>query len=128
MLMNTPTPEAAAPSLDEQIGQRLKAVRKHRGFSLDGLGRSIGVTYQQVQKYETGANRLSSATLLDICRVLEVHPMDILPWDGDASITAISNRTADFEAIGKAMEGLDLSTPQGMAVRKLLGQLARTFA
>lgn len=80
LMTTTPTPEAPAPTVDETIGARLKAKRLARGFTLQHLGGAVGLTYQQVQKYETGRNRVASSTLLALAKALDIHPMDLLPW------------------------------------------------
>ena len=60
------TPEDAA------IGRTLRALRLDRGLSQSELGREAGVTFQQVQKYEKGANRVSAARLARIAVALNV--------------------------------------------------------
>jgi transcriptional regulator with XRE-family HTH domain len=67
-----------AHALSRKFGQRLKAVRLMRGYSQEKLAGLIGLSFQQVQKYESGANRISIPALMEICEVLEAHPMDIL--------------------------------------------------
>ena len=51
---------------------RIKALRKSRGISQSALGQAIGVTFQQVQKYENGKNRLGASRLGEMARVLGV--------------------------------------------------------
>jgi transcriptional regulator with XRE-family HTH domain len=46
------------------------------------LGKALGVTFQQIQKYETGANRVSGSRLLEICQALDVDPNHLLGWHG----------------------------------------------
>ena len=60
--------------IDVHVGSRLRLIRTARRCSLEELGRRIGVTYQQVQKYETGANRISASTLYRIAQILETAP------------------------------------------------------
>ncbi|MCD8570391.1 MAG: helix-turn-helix domain-containing protein [Alphaproteobacteria bacterium] len=57
--------------LDKEIGQRIKALRKQRGLSQSRLAQAIGVTFQQVQKYESGKNRLSVGMLVEISQALQ---------------------------------------------------------
>ena len=59
-------------SLDEYIGQRLKARRTMMGISQTKLGESLGVTFQQIQKYEKGVNRISASMLYNISVILGV--------------------------------------------------------
>ncbi len=57
---------------DAEIGQRVRALRLQRGLSQTELGNLISVTFQQVQKYEKGANRISAGRLQRIAEVLGV--------------------------------------------------------
>jgi transcriptional regulator with XRE-family HTH domain len=60
--------------IDQQVGARLRMQRMLVGMSQEKLGESLGVTFQQIQKYEKGANRISASTLKQIARVLNVQP------------------------------------------------------
>src|SRR5829696_218159 len=57
---------------EKQIGERIAAFRKMRGISQGALGEAVGVTFQQVQKYEKGTNRASAGRLQEIAGVLGV--------------------------------------------------------
>src|SRR5262249_1219853 len=57
---------------DAEIGQRVRSLRLQRGLSQTELGNLISVTFQQVQKYEKGANRISAGRLQRIAEVLGV--------------------------------------------------------
>lgn len=57
---------------DAEIGQRVRSLRLQRGLSQTELGNLINVTFQQVQKYEKGANRISAGRLQRIAEVLGV--------------------------------------------------------
>lgn len=60
------------PDVDETVGANLKRFRQHRGMTLAALGDILGVTYQQVYKYETGENPISAAKLFAGAIVLQV--------------------------------------------------------
>jgi transcriptional regulator with XRE-family HTH domain len=61
------------PSLrDENIGKRLKLRRLQLGLSEESLGLALGVTFEQVQKYETGNDRIEVARLQQIAEILNV--------------------------------------------------------
>jgi len=75
---------------DKHIGRRLREARLARGFSQGALGRKLGVTFQQVQKYESGANRIGGSRLWDISGILEVpvgYFFEGLPAVGAAAST-----------------------------------------
>ena len=54
------------------VGTRLRLRRTLLGMSQEKLGQAIGLTFQQVQKYERGANRIGASRLYDLSRVLDV--------------------------------------------------------
>ncbi|MEJ0074296.1 MAG: helix-turn-helix transcriptional regulator [Alphaproteobacteria bacterium] len=57
---------------DIEIGRKIRALRLQRGLSQSGLAEGIGLTFQQVQKYEKGANRVSAGRLQRIADLLRV--------------------------------------------------------
>lgn len=58
--------------IDRFVGRQIRALRIMRGISQEQLGHQIGVTTQQVQKYETGLNRVSASRLYEVARGLDV--------------------------------------------------------
>jgi len=60
---------------DVEIGRKIRALRLQRGLSQSGLAEGIGLTFQQVQKYEKGANRVSAGRLQRIADLLNVPVM-----------------------------------------------------
>ena len=65
--------EKDGPSpVDMHVGARIKLRRALLGMSQERLGDALGLTFQQVQKYERGANRVSASRLYDLARVLDV--------------------------------------------------------
>ncbi len=58
--------------IDVHVGSRVRLRRTLLGMSQEKLGEAIGLTFQQVQKYERGANRIGSSRLFDLSRVLDV--------------------------------------------------------
>jgi transcriptional regulator with XRE-family HTH domain len=63
----TSSPEALA--IDQQVGRNILARRKDLGMNQATLAELIGVSFQQIQKYETGTNRVSAATLYRVSRL-----------------------------------------------------------
>jgi len=61
-----------AHATDVHIGKRLREARLACGLSQDQLGKRLGVSFQQVQKYEKGTNRIGGSRLWDICRILDM--------------------------------------------------------
>ena len=58
--------------IDVHIGSRIRLRRILLGMSQERLGEALGLTFQQVQKYESGVNRVSVARLIDLSRILDV--------------------------------------------------------
>ena len=71
-------PVRTATAVDAHVGRRVRLLRKQRGLSQQQLAEAIGVTFQQVQKYERGTNRISASTLVAISQCLAVRPADLL--------------------------------------------------
>jgi transcriptional regulator with XRE-family HTH domain len=61
-----------ASPVDSQIGARLRFRRQMLGWSQETLGQRMGVTFQQVQKYENGVNRIGAGRLFELSKILEV--------------------------------------------------------
>ncbi|WP_058602427.1 helix-turn-helix domain-containing protein [Aureimonas ureilytica] len=80
--------------IDVDLGARLRAMRTARRMSMEALGRKVGVTYQQIQKYESGMNSIRAATLIRLAQALNCETSDLLvsmPMpEGDAALPAPS--------------------------------------
>ncbi len=58
--------------VDAHVGRRVRERRREIGMSHAKLGNALGISFQQVQKYEIGLNRVAAGRLWDIARILEV--------------------------------------------------------
>jgi transcriptional regulator with XRE-family HTH domain len=65
--------------VDQIIGKRIARRRAALGLSQTALAQQIGCSFQQVQKYETGANRIAGSRLFQIAEALGVAPGDLFP-------------------------------------------------
>src|SRR3546814_8104997 len=63
--------EGGPNPVDVHVGSRVRLRRTLLGMSQEKLGEAIGLTFQQVQKYERGANRVGASRLFDLSRVLD---------------------------------------------------------
>src|SRR5882672_193352 len=72
MKENKHSPKRRATAEDVAIGQMLRALRLERGLSQSDLGSKVGVTFQQLQKYEKGVNRISAGWLARVAAALKV--------------------------------------------------------
>ena len=113
--------------VDVHVGSRVRLRRTMLGMSQEKLGHAIGLTFQQVQKYERGANRIGASRLFELSRVLDVPVsffFDDIPAD-------VSPRSRPLEG-GLAEEGGELVrayyriTDPG--VRKRVFALAKALA
>ena len=75
----TKTTENGSPNpLDIALGSRIRLRRRELGLSQEQLARQVGITFQQVQKYEHGTNRVSFSRLVEIAQALRCGVMDIV--------------------------------------------------
>lgn len=90
--------KAELNEIDKHAGNRLRMARKDAGLSQTKLADQCGITFQQLQKYESGANRISVSRLYQIAGILEKPIWYFFPEDcgGDMAKYAL-----DFERIIK---------------------------
>ena len=67
--------------IDEYIGARIREGRVALGLSQEQLARALGVSFQQIQNYEKGANGVSAVRLFDICKILNVSLASMFPQE-----------------------------------------------
>jgi len=77
VIMSTPHP------VDIHVGRRLRLKRTFLGLSQDTVGKKIGVTFQQIQKYERGINRMGASRLYDFAKALGVQVSYFFDGFGD---------------------------------------------
>ena len=107
--------------VDVHAGARLKQRRKLLGITQTNLGDAIGLTFQQVQKYERGANRIGASRLLALARALDVpieYFFEEMPPEVAASLSAPKRRGG-----AKKLPGYELDP---MAKRETL-ELVRAY-
>lgn len=106
--------------VDRHVGERVRLRRKQLGLSQDRLAEALGLTFQQVQKYERGANRISASKLFDAAAALEVE----IPYffDGLAPGARLDGVVATdapaFEALSLTPEDIELLTAFRSITRK----------
>ena len=99
-------PKASTHSIDKAIGARLKMYRQRANISQTALGKHLGVSFQQVQKYENGTNRVSAATLIKISRFLNISISELMILDSQQNSNPASSK--DFARFAKSSEGRSL--------------------
>lgn len=111
--------------IDIQVGARIRTFREAAGISQHHLGKDVGITFQQVQKYETGANRVSASKLYLIARRLGVSIAEIIGEveDGERATVVEALTVARTHELLAAWSQIESSQK-----RALLIDVARTFA
>ncbi len=103
------TDDKSKHPIDRHVGLRMRIRRQMRKMSQEQLAEQLGVTFQQVQKYENGSNRVSASRLYDVARAL------------DATVSYFFDGLSENAAQGVAEDGPGfiydfLSTPEGVAI------------
>jgi transcriptional regulator with XRE-family HTH domain len=109
--------DAGPNPVDRHVGLRIRLRRKELGVSQEKLADSIGLTFQQVQKYERAANRVSASKLWEVARALNTNIAYF--YEGLASDGASPPQIA---------AGLDdfLLTPEGIELVRYFPQISRS--
>jgi DNA-binding XRE family transcriptional regulator len=102
--------------IDRHVGSRVRVRRVTLGMSQEKLGDALGLTFQQVQKYEKGVNRIGASRLQQISRILEVPPAYF--FEGAPSFEPATSQESGFMGVAedsKANFVADfLSTAEGL--------------
>ena len=105
-----PDREHRPSPIDVHVGGRVRLRRTLMGMSQEKLGEALGLTFQQVQKYERGVNRIGASRLFDLARVLDVPIgffFDDMP-DGMGGTASIPRRTSS--GFADAQDGFEDDT------------------
>lgn len=94
-----------AHPVDVHVGKRLRMRRKMLGMSQEDLGRPVGVTFQQIQKYERGTNRVGSSRLYDFAKILNVSVGYF--FEGFTGETAKEDRVSAADISSDVQESLE---------------------
>jgi transcriptional regulator with XRE-family HTH domain len=136
--------KASPDPIDVHVGRRVRERRTTLGVSQESLGELLGVTFQQIQKYERGANRIGSGRLMQIARALDVPPAfffegapedaaAVVPMSGLAEADTAFDRTGApaGDSLPDSRETAELARAYGRigdaAVRRRLLELARAL-
>lgn len=103
--------------IDIHVGSRVKLRRMILGMSQETLGKSLGLTFQQIQKYEKGVNRIGASRMFELSQLLDV-PVQFF-YDGFGATSQAANGFAEGEA-GETVMDL-VNSPEGV-------QLCRYFS
>lgn len=126
-----------ANPIDVHVGSRVRLRRMLLGMSQEKLGEHLGLTFQQIQKYEKGINRIGASRLFDLSRVLAVpvqffyEELPVADGEGAAGFAERPAESYAVEFLG-SREGLELNKAfariSDPRVRRSIVELVRAFA
>jgi transcriptional regulator with XRE-family HTH domain len=125
-------PKKQANPVDVQVGNRVRIRRMLIGMSQERLGDLLGLTFQQVQKYEKGVNRIGAGRLFEVARILNV-PVDFF-YEGLNALTegGLGEGAPPVMEFISSGEGLQLSLAfmkiKDAKVRKRVLDLVKSLA
>ena len=121
--METPHPtdseEAGPHPVDLHVGAQLRLARKVRGMSQEALAEKLGITFQQVQKYERGSNRVSASKLYEIAGALQAQVSYFFEGLADPAVAE-----GEAEPTEQFVHEF-LMTPEGLELANLFPKITR---
>ncbi len=108
--------ERAANAVDKKIGQRVRSRRLEIGMSQERLAELLGVTFQQVQKYEKGVNRIAASRLYDIASSLDMPAAKFFEGLASGRASGVAENRQDY--VDDA-----LATPEGAQLMSLFASI-----
>jgi transcriptional regulator with XRE-family HTH domain len=113
---------ALSHPVDTHVGSRLRQRRALLGMSQTDLGRAVGLTFQQVQKYERGFNRVSSSRLFEFAKVLDV-PVALINSLGQG-VAYLKAHPKEFTDPVLVLHGLNDGLVSNLDSREFFGEIA----
>ncbi len=110
--MSTPHP------VDVYVGRRLRLKRTILGMSQEAVGKQIGVTFQQIQKYERGINRMGASRLYDFARALGVQIAYFFEGYGDYALDEGGNALGMSEPEAAKFENEKINNRETLEVMR----------
>jgi transcriptional regulator with XRE-family HTH domain len=120
--------------IDKHVGGRVRMRRMLANMSQEKLGGALGLTFQQVQKYEKGTNRIGASRLQQISRVLDAPPSFFFEGapTGDANASSGFAESSEVVEFLSSVEGLQLNKAfvaiKDPKVRKKIVELVASLA
>lgn len=124
--------ETSPNPIDRHVGLRIRMRRKELGVSQEKLAESIGLTFQQIQKYERAANRVSASKLWEMARALNTSVAYFYEGLGEAPASGSNLPKETVQDFLMTSEGMELATsfPKIAApkLRRRILDLVRTLS
>jgi transcriptional regulator with XRE-family HTH domain len=113
---------------DLAVGANIRRLRHVRKMSQEALAAKIDRTFQQLQKYERGSNRVSCSILMEICAGLECSPLDILPPPEHTALTGFGDWSGELaELYHRAPQLLELIANMSLPELRALTTFLHVF-
>lgn len=124
------TTQSKARSVQESdvaVGERIRARRNQLEMSQEDLGKALGVSFQQIQKYEKGVNRISSGRLIQVVNALQCSVTDLIGGGNSGPI-----KSTEFSRYASSKEGVAIINAMARipspAVRRQVINLAESLS
>ena len=85
--------------IDKKISWVIRMHRVKSGMSQSELGKALGVSFQQIQKYENGKNAIASSRIADLCQALEITPNQLFGVNTERSVSTSRNGSGAADAV-----------------------------
>ena len=118
-------PESRPSPVDIHVGARIRLRRTLMGMSQERLGDALGLTFQQVQKYERGVNRVGASRLFDLSRILDV-PIGFFYDDMPEAVFGIRQPATGVAGFAEKQDSFGVSADESMGKRETL-ELVRAY-
>ena len=132
------TAEGRGNPVDVHVGKRIKTRRLVRGWTQDELANAVGLSFQQVQKYERGSNRVSAGRLYELSKALQVPIQyffdDYIDEHEDTDTDSLKEDSIDFEGVDRIGDAVLSELVRGFSriesdtIKKALLQLTLSVA
>ena len=112
-----------ANPIDKHVGERVRLRRMLLGMSQERLGDQLGLTFQQVQKYEKGVNRIGASRLFDLAQVLGV-PIQYFYENMPTAVSGLPQAPGFADKKGEAYVSDFLSSRDGVELNKAFARIS----
>jgi len=97
--------------IDVVVGERIRQLRKERRITQTELAEAIGLTFQQIQKYEKARNRISASKLVQIAEIFEVNVAELFS-PVHPQLTAEQEREGELAQLLDCVQGMNMEVRQ----------------
>ena len=94
--------ERQSTAVDAYVGRRLKQRREDLAMSQDRLADMLGISFQQVQKYESGLNRIGASRLFQLCGIMAVNPSFFFDGLPPTPVVGLAEAASEFDTLSTA--------------------------